>query len=107
MGEGLQFATLAALVGKKFGARWGTRRVTIGAVGFRDGERFVMGTFADGSVVLGEPGDFSVPTKRPRATNAVDPIGGSDHKPTPREKESSEFVKENYGLGLTEKGRQR
>lgn len=64
MGEGLQFALLATLVGKKNAARWGTRRVTIGAVGWKDGSRFVMGTFSDGSVVLGAPGDFSVPAKR-------------------------------------------
>ena len=61
MGEGLQFALLATLVGKKNAARYGSRRVTIGAVGRQNGERFVMATFADGSVVLGEPGDFTVP----------------------------------------------
>jgi hypothetical protein len=58
------FATLAALVGKKNGARWGKRRVTIGAVGWKDGERWVMGTLSDGGVVLGAPSDFSVPVKR-------------------------------------------
>lgn len=63
MGEGLQFAQLATLVGKKNAARYGKRRVTIGAVGFNDGSRFVMGTLSDGTVVLGEPGDFSVPPK--------------------------------------------
>lgn len=64
MSDGLMFATLATLVGKKNAARYGHRRVTIGAVGTRDGQRFVMGTLSDGSVVLGEPGDFSVPFKR-------------------------------------------
>lgn len=64
MGDGLQFARLTALVGKKGAARWGTRRVTIGAVGWRDGERFVMGTMSDGTVVVGPPSDFSVPPKR-------------------------------------------
>lgn len=66
MGEGLHFATLAALVGKKFAARWGKRRVTIGAVGKKDGARFVMGTFSDGSVVLGEPQDFTVYERKKR-----------------------------------------
>lgn len=66
MAEGLQFARLAAVVGKKHGARWGSRRVTIGAVGWRDGERFVMGTFSDGTVTLGRPDDFTVPTKKAR-----------------------------------------
>jgi hypothetical protein len=70
MGEGLLFATLATLVGKKHGARYGTRRVTVGAVGYRDGERWVMATFPDGSVVLGEPGDFSLPTPRKRRGEA-------------------------------------
>ena len=64
MGEGLRFARLAALVGKRNGAKWGSRRVTIGAVGYKSGERFVMGTFADGGVVLGTVDDFSVPEKR-------------------------------------------
>lgn len=64
MGEGLQFAALATRVGVKNGARWGRRRVTIGAVGWKDGERWVMGTFSDGTVVLGAPGDFSVPERR-------------------------------------------
>lgn len=67
MSEGLQCARLAALIGKRFGARWGTRRVTIGAVGVRGGERFVMGTFSDGTVVLGLPSDFTVPEKRKKA----------------------------------------
>ena len=69
MGEGLLFATLATMVGKKNAARYGPRRVTIGAVGRKDGQRWVMATFPDGSVVLGEPGDFSIPDKRKR--NAV------------------------------------
>lgn len=60
MAEGLQFAHLATLVGKRRGAWWGNRRVTIGAVGWKDGERFVMGTLADGSVVLGAPSDFQL-----------------------------------------------
>lgn len=66
MGEGLRFATLAALIGKKHGARWGNRRVTISAVGWKDGERFVMGTLSDGSVVLGMVDDFTIPTKKAR-----------------------------------------
>jgi hypothetical protein len=61
MSAGLQFAALATRVGKKFGARWGNRRVTIGAVGWKDGQRFVMGTLSDGTVVLGEPQDFTIP----------------------------------------------
>ena len=65
MAEGLQFARLAAVVGKRFAARFGTRRVTIGAVGWRDGERFVMGHLSDGSVVLGAPGDFTIPDRPP------------------------------------------
>lgn len=64
MADGLMFATLATLVGKKNAARWGHRRVTIGAVGFKEGRRFVMGTLTDGSVVLGEPSDFSLPKKK-------------------------------------------
>lgn len=72
MGDGLLFATLATLVGKKNGARWmGMRRVTVGAVGIRSGgERWVMATFPDGSVVLGEPGDFSIPAPRKRRDEA-------------------------------------
>lgn len=64
MGDGLMFATLAALVGKRYAARWGERRVTIGAVGIRDGKRWVMGTLSDGGVVLGEPHDFTLPAAR-------------------------------------------
>lgn len=67
------FATLATLVGKKNGARWGPRRVTIGAVGWHDGARFVMGTFADGTVVLGAPQDFSLPPKRIQKRSARGP----------------------------------
>lgn len=63
MAQGLRFAQLAALVGTRHGVRWGTRRVTIGAVGLKDGERWVMGTFSDGTVVLGQPEDFSVPVR--------------------------------------------
>lgn len=72
MGEGLQFAMLSAIVGKKHGARWGDRRVTIGAVGWKDGARFVMGTFAHGDIVLGEPQDFTVAPKRQRAARRED-----------------------------------
>lgn len=70
MGEGLQFARLATVVGKRHGARWGARRVTIGAVGIKDGARWVMGTLSDGSVVLGEPQDFTVPVPKPRRKSA-------------------------------------
>ena len=66
MGDGLMYATLATLLGKRGAARWGTRRVTIGAVGIKNGERWAMGTFSDGTVVLGIPSDFSVPPKRKR-----------------------------------------
>lgn len=64
MADGLKFAALAAVVGKKNGARFGTRRVTVGAVGWKDGERFVMGTMTDGSVVLGAPSDFDIPERK-------------------------------------------
>lgn len=64
MADGLRFAQLAALVGKRNGARWGNRRVTIGAVGYKGGERWVMGTMSDGTVVLGQPDDFSVSAPR-------------------------------------------
>ena len=65
MSEGLHFAALATLVGKKNAVRWGPCRVTIGAVGWKDGERFVMGTTIDGTVVLGMPQDFTIgPIKR-------------------------------------------
>jgi len=66
LGEGLMFATLATLVGRRNAAYWGTRRVTIGAVGFKDGERFVMAMDADGTVILGAPTDFSLPKNRAR-----------------------------------------
>ncbi len=66
MGAGLMFATLAALVGKKHGARWGDRRVTIGAVGRKGGERWVMAVLSDGGVVLGAPSDFTIPPPRKR-----------------------------------------
>lgn len=59
------FAALSRLMGKRLAARWGTQRVTIGAIGWRDGARFVMGTLADGTVVLGAPGDFSLPERKP------------------------------------------
>lgn len=71
---GLLFATLATLVGKKNGAMWGNRRVTIGAVGIKDGARFVMGTFFDGTVVLGEPQDFSVRARASKPTRTVDAV---------------------------------
>lgn len=61
---GLLFATLATLIGKRNAARFGPRRVTIMAVGYKDGQRFVMGTLTDGTTVLGEPGDFSLPVKK-------------------------------------------
>lgn len=64
MSEGLQFAVLATLVGKKNAVRYGTRRVTIGAVGWKDGQRFVMGFLSDGTVVVGEVADFSLPMKK-------------------------------------------
>jgi hypothetical protein len=70
MAEGLLFATLATLVGKKNAARYGHRRVTIGAVGRDAGGRWVMGTFGDGGVVLGEPDDFSVPARSSTRTFA-------------------------------------
>ncbi len=63
MGEGLRFARLATLVGKKNGASWGKKRVTIGAVGIRNGERFVMATDASGAIILGAVDDFTVPAK--------------------------------------------
>lgn len=66
------FAKLACLVGKKKAARWGTRRCTISGVGTHNGVRFVMATFADGSVVMGEPRDFSVPPKHKNRKGAVD-----------------------------------
>lgn len=64
MGDGLKLATLATMVGKKNAARWGNRRVTIGAVGTGLNGRWVMGTMSDGTVVLGEPGDFTIPEPR-------------------------------------------
>jgi hypothetical protein len=70
MADGLRFAVLAAWVGKKNAARFGSRRVTIGAVGWKDGSRFVMGTLSDGTTVLGEPGDFWIPGEQ-KAVDAV------------------------------------
>ena len=67
MSEVLQFAQLATLVGRRHAARWSGRRVTIGAVGWKDGERFVMATLSDGSIVLGAPGDFAVPKRLRKA----------------------------------------
>ncbi len=73
MGEGLHFSALATLVGKKNAARWGARRCTIGAVGTKDGSRFVMGTLPDGAVILGQPQDFTVAPKRKRGRREDDP----------------------------------
>jgi hypothetical protein len=73
MGEGLQFAALAAIVGKKLCARYANRRVTITAVGWHEGQRFVMGELADGSIALGEPGDFTIPKKRTRRLALPEP----------------------------------
>lgn len=89
MGEGLQFAALATLVGKKNGALWcGARPVTIGAVGWRDGSRFIMGTLKDGTVVFGETGDFSPAPKRRRgkakSADAVARVVDDQHEPTTR-----------------------
>jgi hypothetical protein len=70
MGEGLQLARLGAFIEKKGAARWHGRRVTIGAVGRTNGEPWVMGRLANGSVVLGAPSDFSVPQKRVRKTKS-------------------------------------
>lgn len=61
MGDGLRFAALSALLGKRNAARYGSRRVTIGAVGWKDGARYVMATDAGGGVILGEPDDFWIP----------------------------------------------
>lgn len=38
----------------------------IGAVGYQDGQRFVIATAADGTVVLGQPDDFDVRVRLPR-----------------------------------------
>ena len=64
MGEGLRFATLATMLGKKNAARWGKRKCTIESVGRNNEGRWVMGTLADGTAVLGEPGDFEIPKKK-------------------------------------------
>lgn len=61
MGDGLRAAALATCIGKKNAARYGGRRVTIGAVGWKDGARFVMATDSRGGVVLGTPDDFWIP----------------------------------------------
>lgn len=68
VGEGLQFAALATAVGKKNGARWFTEPVTISAVGYKGGERYVMATTPDGTVILGAPGEFSLAPKRRKGT---------------------------------------
>jgi len=67
MGDGLTFATLATLVGKRGAAKWGNRRVTIGAIGRYQGQRFVMGQFADGTVVTGPVEDFTVVKRKTKA----------------------------------------
>jgi len=64
MGDGLMFAALSARLGVKHGARYGNQFVTVGSVGWKDGERFVMATADDGTVCLGAPHDFSIPVKR-------------------------------------------
>lgn len=63
MSEGMKFAFLATMVGKRDAAKYGSRRVTITAVGRKDGHRFVMATYKDGTVILGEPNDFDIPPK--------------------------------------------
>jgi hypothetical protein len=70
MGEGLMFAALMIRLGKKGAARYGTKRVTICAVGRKDGARFVMATDAHGGVILGEPSDFTIPEPRKRKAKA-------------------------------------
>ncbi len=60
MSGDLHFCRLMKLVGRKHAAKWGNHSVTIGAVGFNECGRWVMGYFADGTVVFGEPGDFRV-----------------------------------------------
>lgn len=71
MAEGLHFATLATLVGRRDAARYGRSRCTISAVGYKNGARYVMGILRDGTVVLGEPGDFTAA-----------PVRGSRSKPS-------------------------
>lgn len=66
MGDGLMLARLATMMGKPLAARYGRRRVTIASVGRKDGEPFVMATDKGGSVILGQPSDFSIPSKRVR-----------------------------------------
>ena len=66
MGDGMMFAALATRLGKKDGARYGQKRVTISAVGWKDGARYVMATDKWGGVILGEPGDFTIPEPRKR-----------------------------------------
>lgn len=70
MGNGLKFAFLAAMIGKRNGAQYGNERVTISAVGFKDGQRFVMATSGDGTVILGKPDDFAI-LKRGRKLKAA------------------------------------
>ena len=61
MAEGLHFASLATAVGKKNGAYWHDTRVTICAVGYHEGDRFVVATCSsNGRVVLGKPSDFTL-----------------------------------------------
>jgi len=66
MGEGLRFARLATFCGKKNAVLYGEQPVTVGAVGYQDGKRFVMATAADGTVILGQPDDFDVRVRLPR-----------------------------------------
>ncbi len=70
MAEGLQFAALATLVGRKNAARWGKRRVTVGAVGKDHDGRWVQATLSDGTVILGDVGDFTVPERKSRKARA-------------------------------------
>jgi len=74
MGEGLTFATLATLLGKKLRARYGSKPVTISAVGYKDGERWVMATDRFGGVILGTPNDFTVPERKRRESR----VGSKD-----------------------------
>lgn len=66
MGEGLQIASLATFIGKPLAVRYGKVRVTVGAVGRKDGEPFVMAQTKDGTVILGQPSDFSITAKPKR-----------------------------------------
>ena len=66
MADGLKFATLATLIGKRNRAKFGNTRCTIAAMG-RDGKgRWIMATMASGMVVFGEPSDFEIIPLRKR-----------------------------------------